>query len=123
MLFRSKLYWSAPASEAEARFLAALLNSETTRARAEAWQSRGQWGARDFDKVIFNLPIPRFDAKDKLHKSLAAAAAQAEEIAAAVPLPDGVKFQRARGLVRVALKEAGVSDKIDALVARLLDGG
>ena len=83
---------------------------------------RNQWGARHFDKVIFSLPIPRFNAKNKLHKSLAVAAAEAETVAAAVPLPDGVKFQRARGLVRKALIEAGVAQKIDALVAQLLDG-
>lgn len=116
-----KLYWSAPASEAEARYLCAILNSETTRARAEAWQSRGQWGARDFDKVIFNLPIPRFDAKDPLHMALAKAAAKAEKLAAALVLPEGVKFQQARRLVREALTATGTAQEIDALVARLLD--
>jgi SAM-dependent methyltransferase len=115
------LYWSAPASEGEARYLAAILNSETTRARAAHWQARGQWGARHFDKVIFNLPIPRYDAKNKTHAALANAAAKAEKIAAAVALPEGVKFQRARKLVREALTEAGVAQDIDALVGKLLD--
>lgn len=114
-----KLYWSAPASENEARYLSAILNSETTRSRAESWQSRGQWGARDFDKVIFNLPIPRFDAKDPLHTALAKAAAKAEKLAGAVILPEGVKFQRARRLVRQALADAGVAEEIDALVVSL----
>jgi hypothetical protein len=82
----------------EARYLIAILNSETARARAAQFQSRGQWGARDFDKVIFNLPIPRFDGGESLHLDLAAAAARAEEAAALVELPDGAKFQRARGL-------------------------
>jgi hypothetical protein len=86
------------------------------------YQSRGQWGARHFDKVVFNLPIPRYDAKIKLHRDLAAAAERAEAIAAAVALPEGVKFRRARSLVRAALKEACLADAIDALVARLLDG-
>jgi hypothetical protein len=118
-----KLYWSAPASLHEARYLLAILNSETARARTESRQSRGQWGARDFDKVVFNLPIPRFDLKAKLHRDLAAAAEAAEEIAAAVALPEGVKFQRARALVRSALKDAGLADRVDALVAQLLDRG
>lgn len=39
----------------------------------------------------------------------------------ATPLPENVKFQRARGLVRTALTDAGVGERIDALVARLLD--
>ncbi|MBB4197354.1 SAM-dependent methyltransferase [Rhodoblastus sphagnicola] len=118
-----KLYWSAVARESEALYLCAILNSETARARIEAFQSRGRFGARDFDKVMFNLPIPRFDGKDRLHLALAGTAARAEEIAAGVVLPEGVKFQRARALIRAGLTEAGVAEKIDALVARLLDGG
>ncbi len=116
------LYWCAPPTEQEAAFLAAFLNSETMRVRAEQFQARGQWGARHFDKVMFNLPIPRFDAADPLHLDLAAAAGEAEALAAVVPLPESVKFQRARKLVRDALADAGLSQRIDALVVRLLDG-
>jgi hypothetical protein len=115
------LYWAPAASVGEARYLVAILNSETARERIVKYQARGQWGARHFDKVVFNLPIPRYDAKIKLHRDLADAAAKAERVAAAVTLPEGVKFQRARALVRAALKEAGVADSIDALVAALLD--
>jgi hypothetical protein len=121
-IIEHKLYWSAPVSLGEARYLTAILNSETARKRGEARQSRGQWGARDFDKVVFNLPIPRFDSKTALHGAISAAAAKAEKIAAVVELPESVKFQRARALVRTALKEVGVADEIDELVARLLDG-
>jgi hypothetical protein len=116
-----KLYWQAPANESEAHYLTAILNSETVRARTAALQSRGQWGARDFDKVMFTLPIPRFDGKIALHRQLAEAAKKAEAAAAAVALPESIKFQRARGLVRNALAEAGIAQRIDALVARLLD--
>ena len=44
-----------------------------------AMQARGQWGARHFDKVMFTLPIPRFDSSEALHNELAAAAAEAEK--------------------------------------------
>ena len=47
-----KLYW-ADVEENEGHFLAAVLNSEAARSRVAHLQSRGQWGARDFDKVIF----------------------------------------------------------------------
>jgi hypothetical protein len=117
-----KLYWMALASEAEGQYLTAILNSETARARAEQYQARGQFGARDFDKVMFNLPIPRFDPKDKLHRALAEAATEAENVASQVGLPEGVKFQRARRLVRTALAEANISQRIDNLVTKLLDG-
>jgi hypothetical protein len=117
-----KLYWSAPATESEAHFLTAILNSETARARAAQYQSRGQFGARDFDKVMFNLPIPRFDDREPLHQSLVQAARRAEEIANQVELSAKLPFQRARRLVRAALAEAGVSLEIDGLVAELLNG-
>ncbi|MGH6858130.1 MAG: N-6 DNA methylase [Methylocella sp.] len=116
-----KLYWSAPAAVMEAGYLTALLNSETARARGESLQSRGQGCARDFDKVMFNLPIPRFDADNPLHNAIAEAAREAEALAASVPLPGNIKFQRARRLIRAALTGAGVAQRIDALVARLLD--
>ncbi|MGJ3230981.1 MAG: N-6 DNA methylase [Oceanicaulis sp.] len=116
-----KLYWSAVETRPEGLFLIAFFNSEAARARVEAMQSRGQWGARDFDKVMFNLPIPRFDAEDPAHRQLADTAAEAEQIARVVEFPDGVKFQRARSLVRAVLKEAGLSDRIDAQVSAILD--
>jgi hypothetical protein len=84
-------------------------------------QSRGQFGARHFDKVMFTLPMPRFDATVALHNDLAAAAAEAERVAAAFDLPETVRFQRARKLIRDALTETGIGPRIDELVARLLD--
>jgi hypothetical protein len=116
------LYWTSPACDDEAHYLAVILNSETTRKQAEALQARGQWGARHFDKVMFTLPIPRFDPTTPLHLELASAGKQAEKLAATVELPDAIKFQRARKLIRDALAENGISQLIDNLVAKLLDG-
>jgi predicted RNA methylase len=115
------LYWSAQENEAAASYLTAVLNSETSRLRIASIQSKGQWGARHFDKVMFTLPVPRFDASVVLHNELAAAAAEAERLAVAFELPEGVKFQRARKLIRGALIDSGVAQRIDQLVARLLD--
>ena len=117
-----KLYWTKPDTEQEAHYLCCLLNSEVTRARAEKYQARGQFGARDFDKVIWNLPIPRSDPKNKLHLQLAAAGAEAEAAALSVELVEGEKFQRARKRVRDALIEQGIAAKIDSLVEKLLAG-
>ena len=50
------LYWAATKSEREAHYLAAILNSETIRSRAEKWQATGQWGARHFDRVDIQSP-------------------------------------------------------------------
>lgn len=115
-----KLYWAAVGNEAEGRYLLANLNSETVRARVAHLQSRGQWGARDFDKVMFKLPIPQFDAANRLHRELAEAAERAEQVAASVPLKAGEHFVRARQRIRAALQGDGIAQRIDALVARLL---
>jgi hypothetical protein len=70
---------------------------------------------------MFNLPIPRFDPKNKLHGALADAALRAEMVAATVELPEAVRFQHARGLIREALAADGIAQRIDRLVAELLD--
>ena len=70
---------------------------------------------------MFTLPIPHFDATVTLHNQIAAAAAEAEQIAAAFELPEAVKFQRARRLIRDALTESGIAPRIEELVAHLLD--
>ncbi len=48
--------------------------------------------------------------------------ADAEVIASAVALPENVKFQRARKLIRDTLIQSGVAPRIEALVTRLLGG-
>ncbi len=115
-----KLYWTSVATREEGMYLVAVLSSETARRKVEALQSRGQWGARDFDKVMFTLPIPRFDPKNRLHDELAAAAAEAEKTAAEVEIAEGTHFRSARRRVREALAESGVAGRIDELVGRLL---
>ena len=50
-----KLYWAGVDTIEEARYLAAILGSEAARRKIEGLQSRGQWGARDFDKVMFTF--------------------------------------------------------------------
>ena len=114
------LYWSKPDTENEAHFVCALINSETVRGRIEQYQARGQFGARHFDKVIWNLPIPRYDAKAKLHRDLAEAGKSAEAKAALVILKGGEKFQRARKRVRDALIADGIAGDIEKLVEKLL---
>ena len=115
-------YWAATRSPAEARYLCAVLNSETARLRIAPMQPKGQGGARHFDNLIWELRIPEYDRREALHRELAAAAAIAERVAAAAALPEGAHFTRQRRAVRDALNAHGIAGRIDALVARLLDG-
>lgn len=115
------LYWASAGDESEALYLVAVLNSETLRQRITAMQAKGQWGARHFDKLIFEVPIPTFNPGEPLHRHLAAAAERAEQVAASVSLPDNINFIRARQRIRDALRADGVAGRIDELVARLLE--
>ena len=115
-----KLYWASVQSRAEAHYLVAVLTSETARRRVAPLQARGQWGARDFDKVMWTLPIAEFDPANPLHAAIAAAGRRAEAVAATVPLKEGVYFITARRQIRQALADDGVAGKIDQLVKALL---
>ena len=117
-----KLYWAKAESVAEAHYLCGILNSEVLRAGVARYQSRGQWGARDFDKYVFNLPIPRFDDGFALHRRMAKAARTAEDVARAVALEEGAHFTRARRRIRIALAEHGVAAELERLAAALLAG-
>lgn len=70
---------------------------------------------------MWELPIPEFDRRRDLHGALAREAAQAEAVAAGVPLAPA-HFTRQRRAIRDALAASGVTARIDALVARLLAG-
>jgi hypothetical protein len=118
-----KLYWAAVDGMTEARYLCAVLNSEVLRSGVERFQAQGQWGARDFDKYVFNLPIPRLDASNALHGELAQAATTAEDIANAVEARADEHFTRARARVRSALAEHGVAARLERLVGEVFRSG
>jgi len=61
-------YWAPARSIGEAHYLVGLLNAEYIRVRIEAMQPRGQGGARHFDNLMWELPIPEYNARDPLHQ-------------------------------------------------------
>jgi N-6 DNA Methylase len=113
------LYWGPAANHDEARFLTAILNSTTLTTAVRPLQARGEHNPRHYDKYIFQLPIPVYDATNANHQQLVVLAEQAEQIAGDVDLP-AVRFERQRDLVREALVEGGVTADIDAIVKALL---
>lgn len=115
-----KLYWCSTASLGEAYYLACFLNSEHVRARIASRQSRGQFGARDFDKLMLGLPIPKFSSENPVHLVLAELGKRAEDAAKNVEVPEKVKFQKARKLIRERLIELRISQEIDRHVRDLL---
>jgi hypothetical protein len=115
-------YWATARTVDEANYLCAILNSETARLRIAPMQPKGQGGARHFDNLVWELPVPEYDRRIRLHRDLAAAGAKAEQVAATVPLDEAAHFTRKRRAIRDALIADGIAGRIDALVARLLAG-
>jgi len=115
-----KLYWASAASLSEARYLTAIFNSDALLELVRPLQGRGEHNPRDFDKYLFQLPIPLYDASTDLHQDLAELAAHAEQVAEAVELPEGKSFQSLRRRVREALVADGVAGELDVAVRALL---
>ena len=115
-----KAYWSAANSLEEAAYVAAVLNTRIVLDRVRDLQPVGQRDARDFDNLVWTLPIPEFDAAEALHMDLTAAAQHAAEVAARVELPDNAHFTTKRRLIRQALEADGVAETIERLVDALL---
>jgi hypothetical protein len=119
-LVDKKLYWATAASIDEARFVTAVLNSPRVTELLSPMQSRGEHNPRDFDTLVWRLPIPLFEPADPLHRQLVNLAARAEEIAVSTDVSAHRTFQAQRRLIREALAGQGVSQAIDTLVLELL---
>ncbi len=115
-----KAYWASARSQAEAAYLIAMINSAAVLAKVTDLQPHGQRDKRDFDNLVWTLPIPEYDDADLLHRDLAAAATHAENIAAAVVLTDAQHFTAKRRTIRAALVADGIAAEMEALVDALL---
>ena len=118
-----KTYWLAVKSEAEAYYLAAFLNANEPNRMIKDFQSRGLFGARDIHKLILDVPLPLFDAKDEDHAALSElgreAAQKARVWADHLPLAD----ERPNlGQLRLNLREhlAPELDRIDKLLRKIV---
>ncbi len=125
----TKLYQTACQSDDEAYYLTALLNSDALMAAAETFMSKGLYGARDFHKHAWKLPIPRYDASEPLHVRLSELGKTAEQECTAIiansdimskPAGDA-QSREARKLLRHEWQpNSEVSQDIEAAVAELL---
>lgn len=116
----TKAYWSDANSIEEAAYVAAIINAEIVLDRVKDLQPVGQRDPRDFDNLVWTLPIPEFDANEALHIDIAAAALHAADVASRVELPDEAHFTTKRRLIRQALVGDGVAVSIERLIDALL---
>jgi hypothetical protein len=116
-----KAYWASARSPDEAAYLIAVINSAAVLAKISDLQSYGEAGThRDFDNLVWTLPIPEYDETDPLHRDLATAAAHAETVAAAVEFTDSQHFTAKRRAIRAALVADGVAAEMETMVDALL---
>ena len=128
-VLESKLYQTACCSNEEARYLLAVLNSHTLEEQTDAFRPKGLFGARDFHKHGWKLPVPRYEADDPLHVQLSELGAAAEQECAALIAksdilsnrPGDTQSRAARKLLRHEWQSNSTTGQgIEAAVAKLL---
>lgn len=119
-IIEHKLYWAPTLVEAEAHYLAAILNSAPILANVQPLQAVGLFGPRDFDTHIFTAPFPTYDNEVGLHVELAELGVQAEKEAATVDISGANTFQQARALIRAHLAQTRTAQAIVKAVTALL---
>ncbi len=112
-------YWAGAHDIGEARYVVAVVNSDTVLARVRDLQPHGERTKRHFDNLVWTLPIPTYNPAEPIHRQLAEAAMRAEQIAADVPLAEG-HFTAKRRAIRAALVADGIAAEIERLVTALL---
>jgi hypothetical protein len=115
-----KLYWAPCDSDAEADYIAAVLNASVVNEWIKPFQSRGLMGERDIHKKVLGLPIPLFSSRDPQHRLISdlggRASTEASRFMSRAELSSSLG--KMRGAVRDALGET--LKEIDAAVKTLL---
>ena len=105
----------------EALFVAAMLNAPIVNSLIKPMQSRGQWGERHIQKKVLELPLPKFNPKNKAHLKLVEIAKAAQLKAENIIEELSSKYTsigKIRQLVKVELAEEIL--KIDKIVRDLM---
>jgi len=106
----------------EASYLATILNASLVDRLIKPMQSRGLWGPRDIHKKVLELPIPKFNAANPIHKRLAElgkeCSAKVDNWLASGGAGKIINIGKLRNMVRTTLKDE--LDEIDMLVKKIL---
>jgi len=98
-----KTYYYETENEEEVFYLVAVLNAKIIDDLIKGMQSRGLWGPRDIHKKVLELPIPKFNPRNPIHRELSEIAkickAKADNI-----LPSLTKRYTAIGHIRKQVK-------------------
>ena len=119
------LFWIACRNAQEANYVLAIINSATLYKAVSSLMPKGLFGARHLQKHLWKLPIPAFDAKNKLHRAVAragktAAAGAARQFAALRKERDDVGVTVVRREIRSWLRGSKEGQAVERVVERLL---
>ncbi len=116
------LYWMVPASEMEADYICALLNSRTLTTAVQPLMSYGK-DERDVAKHVWKLPIPEFDANNSVHRQLSEIGRDLAQIAATFDVASDVYFPTIRRRFREALDGTAEMARLNSIIEALLERG
>ena len=105
----------------EALFVCALLNTQIVDSLIKPMQSRGHWGERDIHKKVLELPLPKFNPKNKDHLELVKLAKEAQAKASKI-VPELERRYSSIGKIRQVVKSETEEEllKIDKIVRDLI---
>jgi len=105
----------------EALFVCALLNAPIVDSLIKPMQSRGHWGERDIHKKVLELPLPKFNPKNKDHLELVKLAKEAQAKASKI-VPELERRYSSIGKIRQMVKSEIEEEllKIDKIVRDLI---
>ncbi len=114
-----KLYWATAASTSEAQYLCAILNAATFTELVRPFMSYGK-DERDFDKHIWQLPVPLFDPNNDLHIRLSTRGAELEASISKITIDARRHFPAVRRDIREFIAESEAGRDVEELVEELL---
>ncbi len=113
------LIWATAASDEEASFLCAVLNSAGVTELVRPYMSYGK-DERHISKSVWQLPVPLYDPSNDLHAALAARGAELEAAVADLEIDPDRHFTTVRRDVRAFLADADAGRDVEELVVELL---
>lgn len=102
----------------EADYLCAVLNAPTTTEQVRPLMSYGK-DERDIAKHVWELPIPRFDANDRVHARLSFLGAELERLTLGSALRQS-HFTAVRRDLRAIIDHTSKGREVDELVFEML---
>ena len=114
-------YWMETDNESEAYYLSSVLNSPVIDEKIKPMQAKGAFGERHIVKKPLELPIPKFDPSNPIHKRLAQIGKECHQKVQKI-LPALIAKYRSIGKIRSEIKRhlAKELQEIDQLTKQIL---